>query len=107
MGKFDKFCQSCGMPMDQDPGKGGTEKDGTKTNVEADHIIFENSFNQYISQKESEDRIIEWEAGSPGLRPTDIGNTAVQDKSFRERAAAIAFANDADKAILYKCRVIG
>ncbi|MCU0461229.1 MAG: zinc ribbon domain-containing protein [Bacteroidales bacterium] len=31
MGKFDKFCQSCGMPMDQDPGNGGTDSDGSKT----------------------------------------------------------------------------
>ena len=30
MGKFDKFCQSCGMPMDKDPEKGGTNSDGTK-----------------------------------------------------------------------------
>jgi len=30
MGKFDKFCQSCGMPMDKDPGNGGTNADGTK-----------------------------------------------------------------------------
>ncbi len=29
MGRFDRFCQSCGMPMDQDPGKGGTNADGT------------------------------------------------------------------------------
>jgi hypothetical protein len=33
MGKFDRFCQSCGMPMDQDKGHGGTEKDGTKSTV--------------------------------------------------------------------------
>lgn len=31
MGKFDRFCQSCGMPMDQDPGKGGTNQDGSKS----------------------------------------------------------------------------
>lgn len=31
MGKFDRFCQSCGMPMEQDPGKGGTEADGTRS----------------------------------------------------------------------------
>ena len=30
MGKFDKFCQSCGMPMDKDPGMGGTNADGSK-----------------------------------------------------------------------------
>jgi hypothetical protein len=29
--KQNKFCQSCGMPMDKDPGKGGTEKDGSKS----------------------------------------------------------------------------
>jgi len=26
-----KFCQSCGMPLKQDPQHGGTEKDGTKS----------------------------------------------------------------------------
>ena len=31
MGKFDKFCQSCGMPLEKDPGKGGTNADGTKS----------------------------------------------------------------------------
>jgi len=30
MGKFDKFCQSCGMPMEKDPQQGGTNKDGSK-----------------------------------------------------------------------------
>ncbi len=28
--KTNKFCQSCGMPMNRDPQKGGTEKDGSK-----------------------------------------------------------------------------
>jgi len=31
MEKFDKFCQSCGMPMEKDPDKGGTNTDGSKT----------------------------------------------------------------------------
>ena len=30
MGKFDKFCQSCGMPMVKDPGQGGTNSNGSK-----------------------------------------------------------------------------
>jgi hypothetical protein len=30
MEKFDKFCQSCGMPMEMDPDKGGTNADGSK-----------------------------------------------------------------------------
>jgi pectin methylesterase-like acyl-CoA thioesterase len=74
---------------------------------EADGIIFENSFNQYISKKESEDVVIMWTSGSKGTRPTDQGNTSVQDKNFVERAAAIAIKNNVDKVILNKCRVIG
>ena len=30
MGVYDRFCQSCGMPMDKDPGQGGTNEDGSK-----------------------------------------------------------------------------
>jgi len=30
MGTYDKFCQSCGMPMEKDPARGGTNKDGSK-----------------------------------------------------------------------------
>jgi hypothetical protein len=31
MGRIDRFCQSCGMPMEKDPGNGGTNADGTKS----------------------------------------------------------------------------
>jgi exo-poly-alpha-galacturonosidase len=48
-----------------------------------------------------------WESGSRGERPTDYGNTSVQDKSFVERAAAIAVTNNTDKVVLMNCRVIG
>ena len=73
---------------------------------QADDIIFENSFNQYISNKESQDVLV-LASGSPGVRPTNFGNTAVQNKSFVERAAAIAITNNTDKVILNKCRVVG
>jgi pectin methylesterase-like acyl-CoA thioesterase len=79
----------------------------TANGFEANDIIFENSFNQYISKKESEDVVVMWSAGSKGARPTDIGNTAVQNRSFVERAAAIAIANNIDKVVLNKCRVVG
>ncbi len=74
---------------------------------EADEIIFENSFNQYISLKESQDIVVMWDSGSKGQRPTDYGNTAVQNRSFVERAAAIAFTAGADRAVLNRCRVVG
>ena len=31
MAQLDRFCQSCGMPMDMDPQHGGTNMDGSKT----------------------------------------------------------------------------
>ncbi|MGB3799646.1 MAG: pectinesterase family protein, partial [Lewinella sp.] len=74
---------------------------------QAEDIIFENSFNQYISQREAADVIVMWDSGSKGERPTEYGNTDVQDRSFVERAAAIAIVGSADKVILDKCRVIG
>ncbi len=76
-------------------------------NFVAEDIIFENSFNQYISKKESEDIVVMWDSGSKGERPTTQGSTAVQDRSFVERAAAIAVTDDADKVLLVECRVVG
>lgn len=73
----------------------------------AEHIIFENSFNQYISKKESEDIVVMWASGSRGERPVDYGNTSVQNKSFVERAAAIAVTNNTDKVVLMNCRAVG
>ena len=77
------------------------------TGFEAKNVIFENSFNQYVSKKESEDVVVEWASGGKGTRPKDAGNTAVQGRSFVERAAAIAFTKSGDKAVLDNCRVVG
>jgi pectin methylesterase-like acyl-CoA thioesterase len=74
---------------------------------EAENIIFENSFNQYISRKEADDVVVMWEVGNKGMRPTDIGNTAVQNRSFVERAAAFAITNGSDQTMLRYCRVVG
>ncbi len=73
----------------------------------ADHIIFENSFNQYISRKEARDSVVQWPEGGKGVRPREYGNTTVQQRPFVERAAAIAFTEQADRAILNQCRVVG
>lgn len=79
----------------------------TGSDFQADNIIFENSFNQYISQKELQDVLVLWQTGSPGIRPTNFGNTNVQQRNFVERAAAIAFPNNTQKAVLKNCSVIG
>lgn len=73
-------------------------------NFSAEGIIFENSYNQYISQKESED-VVEAIDKLPA-RPTDAGNTAVQARNYRERACALAFAKGSDRGYLKDCRVV-
>lgn len=71
----------------------------------AKNIIFENSFNQYISAREANDVLVET-AESKGVRPTTVGNTDVQNRKYRERACAIGFRKTADRAQLINCRVI-
>ncbi|MGL4993404.1 MAG: pectinesterase family protein [Bacteroidales bacterium] len=74
---------------------------------EAENIIFENSFNQYISKKESEDIVEEWISGGKGTRPMEVGSTDVQNRSYVERAAAVAIANNIDKTVFNNCRIVG
>lgn len=73
---------------------------------EADGIIFENSYNQYISAKEAND-IVVMEVGNRGERPTTVGDTSVQTKSFVERAAAMAIAKNCNQIYFNNCKFIG
>ena len=79
------------------------------TGLVIEDIILENSFNQYISQKESEDVVQAKNPDSDPTRPADYGNTAVQNRGagYVTQAAAIGIAASADKIILNNCRVIG
>ncbi|WP_242118363.1 pectinesterase family protein [Aestuariivivens sediminicola] len=79
------------------------------TDITFEDIILENSFNQYISLKESQDVVLAKDPTSEPTRPTDFGNTNVQDRGagYVTQAAAIGIAASADKIILNNCRVIG
>jgi len=79
------------------------------TGLVVEDIILENSFNQYISLKESQDVVQAKDPNADPTRPTDYGNTAVQDRGagYVTQAAAIGIASSADKIILNNCRVIG
>lgn len=85
----------------------------------AENIIFENSFNLYVSPRESQDTLVdisqsplEWtEKERPKRqmpeRPREPFSTEVQKKYYRERAAALSFTETATDAVLYNCRVVG
>lgn len=94
------------------PGSGKTDGSYWNSTVvvmadgfEADGIVFENSFNQYISKKEAADTVVMWENGSKGQRPTKVGDTSVQTRSFVERAGAMAIVGD--KSVFNNCKFIG
>lgn len=77
----------------------------------AEGIIFENSFNQYVSKKAANDVIV---AQSSAKEPKDApraglpeGSTAVQDKAYVERAAALAIYNDCKQVSFDNCKFIG
>lgn len=70
----------------------------TGRNFVAEDIIFENSFNQYVSKKELTDVVVPI-AGKPE-RPRVYGCTDVQGRDYKERAAAIAFALPVERETL-------
>lgn len=73
---------------------------------QADGIIFENSYNQYISEKEANDVLV-MEVGNKGERPTTVGDTSVQVKSFVERAGAMAIAKGCEEVYFNNCKFVG
>lgn len=91
----------------------------TAPDFRAENIIFENSFNLYVSEKEAQDSLVDisqsdmpWtEKERPKKvmpeRPKESGSTEVQKKKYRERAAAISFTETAKNAYLKNCRAVG
>lgn len=43
---FNKFCQSCGMPLSKDPQGGGTEKNKTKSTLYCSHCYQRGAFTE-------------------------------------------------------------
>lgn len=91
----------------------------TAPDFTAENIIFENSFNMYVSEREAADSLVDisqsdmpWtEKERPKKimpqRPKEVGSTEVQKKAYRERAAAISFTETAKNARLVNCRAVG
>ena len=106
-----------GYPSITNPSGGGTacmwnatvwvSKDG----FQAEGIIFENAFNQYVSKKAAEDTLVAQGGakevkGAPRAGMAE-GSTAVQQKAYVERAAAFAASNAVTGVTLKNCAVIG
>ena len=77
---------------------------------EAEDIIFENSFNQYMSEKAAEDVIVPQSGAKEGTTARSgmkAGDTSLQNKSYVERAAALALTSSATESYFDGCRIIG
>lgn len=80
------------------------------SNVSAEGIIFENSFNQYVSKKAAEDVIVPIGGAKEGAVPRAsmaYGDTTVQQKEYVERAAALAIYENCSKITFDNCKFIG
>ena len=77
---------------------------------EAEGIIFENSFNQYVSAKATEDIIVAQDSAKEGsVKRADMeyGDVTVQDKAYVERAAALAIGNNYSDIYFKNCKFVG
>lgn len=83
----------------------------------AEGIIFQNSFNLYVSAAEAADSLMditdcaEWKPTERPrrmpVRPKTVGSLEVQTRLYRERASALSFTETASDAEIRRCRVIG
>ena len=106
-----------GYPSFENPGSGTTNGSYwnatvviTASGFEAEGIIFENSFNQYVSEKAANDVIVAQSSakeGSVARASMKAGDTTVQDKKYVERAAALAIANNCKNVSFDNCKFIG
>ena len=106
-----------GYPSFENPGSGTTAGSYwnatvvvTASGFEAEGIIFENSFNQYVSKKAANDVIVAQTSAKEGsVKRADMkaGDTTVQDKAYVERAAALAIANNVKNVSFDNCKFIG
>ncbi len=82
----------------------------TASGFQAQGIIFENSFNQYVSMKAANDVIVPQNSAKEGSVPRAelvYGSTMVQNKKYVERAAALAIANNVSQVYFENCKFIG
>ena len=69
MQKFNHMCQSCGMPLDQDPQKGGTEKDGSRSTVYCSYCYENGAFHDNFTKPDEMVRFVKGKLKELGHGP--------------------------------------
>lgn len=78
----------------------------------AEGIIFENSFNQYVSPKSVQDVIVpndecKEDKAAPRAEMKTVGDTTIQNYVYKERAGALAIADNCTEMYFENCKFIG
>ena len=69
MEKFEKFCQSCGMPMEMDPEKGGTNTDGSKTAMYCSYCFEAGTFKGSLTSADEMVTLVKGKLKEMGVGP--------------------------------------
>ncbi len=69
MGAFDKFCQSCGMPMEKDPEHGGTDSDGSKNTKYCSFCYTQGAFKDDFTTPDQMVRLVKGKLKEMGYGP--------------------------------------
>ncbi|WP_342564925.1 pectinesterase family protein [Paenibacillus sp. FSL R7-0345] len=77
---------------------------GAATGFRAENIVFENSFNKYITEEELEDGVEVTTINTPTNLTPRTASLDARSRGATERAAAIAV--EADQAEFYKCKFL-
>lgn len=101
-----------GYASTENPGAGSATFWNATVEVQADgfqanNIIFENSFNQYVSAKAAADTIVKLSDKAKDRDGLAVESTEVQQKSYVERAAALAIGNGKSDITFNGCKFIG
>ncbi len=80
--------------------------------IECYGIIFENSFNQYVSAKSVDDVIVpndkcKENKAAPRAEMKTVGDTTVQDYTYKERAGALSITDNCTEMYFENCKFIG
>lgn len=84
----------------------------TASGFQAQGIIFENSFNQYVSAKSVNDVIVpnsecKEDKAAPRAEMKTVGDTTVQNYAYKERAGALSMGDNCTEMYFENCKFIG
>jgi hypothetical protein len=69
MEKINKFCQSCGMPMEKDPEHGGTNKDGTRNSKYCSYCFSSGAFRDNFTTSDQMVSLVKDKLKEMGIGP--------------------------------------